>query len=244
MHLCNFKPSQLPLWCWEGCVKHENHVFSIGTCSLKMLSTTASRSSPPRFSGSPTMSTHSHFVYCSCSANLRSICSRVKVISTPEITLPFLSWFSLCFISLASYFSSYLTIFTLLTFLPFLPSYLNQFFIFFFLLPMVFSMVSSFLLSVVSHGERETLSEIRSEYWNPKGRQTVKRISNKFAVCKKVEDLPYSSLTDSDFPEFRVVGGQVYTKVHHKSKHMTKNYICKWTYATSKVIYSDILAYQ
>ena len=84
---------------------------------------------------------------------------------------------------------------------------------------------------------RQTLLEIRSKYWIPKGRQTVKRILNKCALCRKLEGLPCPSHAVSDLPEFRVVGGpafkaagvglcgSVYTKVHPKSTEVTKNYI-------------------
>ena len=73
------------------CVSHKNHLFLlVGTpASSKMMSTTVSRSSPLSFSGSPTMATHSHLIYCSCSANLCSICTTLdsKSSLTLEVTL-------------------------------------------------------------------------------------------------------------------------------------------------------------
>ena len=60
---------------------------------------------------------------------------------------------------------------------------------------------------VYHNGVRETLLEIRSKYWIPKGRQTVKRILNKCLLCRKLEGLPYPSPAVSDLPEFRVVRG-------------------------------------
>ena len=59
---------------------------------------------------------------------------------------------------------------------------------------------------VYHNGVRETLLEIRSMYWIPKGRQTVKRILNKCLLGRKLGRLPYPSPTESDLPEFRVVG--------------------------------------
>ena len=106
---------------------------------------------------------------------------------------------------------------------------------------------------VYHNGVSETLLEIRSKYRIPKGRQTVKRILNKCLLCRKLEGLPYPSPAVSDLPEFRAVGGQafkaagvglcsaVYTKVHHKSKHMTKNYISITTCASSRIIHLEIL---
>ena len=99
---------------------------------------------------------------------------------------------------------------------------------------------------------RQTLSEIRSKYWIPIDRQTVKRILDKCLLCRKLEGLPYPSLTVSDLPEFRVVGGRafkaagvdlcgpVYTKVHPKSKQMTKNFISITTCATSSMKHLEI----
>ena len=63
--------------------------FSIGTpITSKTLSTVPSSSSPLslRFSGSPTMSTQSRLVYCSCSANLCSIC--INLVSKLSLTQP------------------------------------------------------------------------------------------------------------------------------------------------------------
>ena len=100
---------------------------------------------------------------------------------------------------------------------------------------------------------RETILEIRLKYWIPKGRQTVDRILNKCLSCRNLEALPNPSSTMSDLPEFRVVGeqafkaagvdlcGPVYTKVHPKSKQMTKNYISISICASSRMIHLEIL---
>ena len=92
--LYNYRPSQLPtLVLCNLCIAWKSH-FSIGTQAIgtqaasKTLSVAASRSSPLRFSGSSTMSTHSCLVYCSCSANLHSICS--NLVSKSYVTSRFL----------------------------------------------------------------------------------------------------------------------------------------------------------
>ena len=103
------------------------------------------------------------------------------------------------------------------------------------------------------NGVREILLEIRSKYWIPKGRQTVKRILNKCLLCRKLEGLKYPSPAVSDLPKLKVVEGQVfkaagvdlcdpvYTKVHPKSKQLTKNYISITTCASSRMIHLEIL---
>ena len=72
-------------------------------------------------------------------------------------------------------------------------------------------------------------------------------------MCRKLEGLLYPWPTVSDLSEFRVVGGQVfkaagvdlcgpvYTKVHPKSKQITKNYISLTTCASSKMMHLEIL---
>ena len=65
---------------------------------------------------------------------------------------------------------------------------------------------------VYHNGVRETLLEIRSKYWIPKGRQSVKKILKKCLLCRKLEGLPTSPTSPilSDLPEFRVAGGQTF----------------------------------
>ena len=46
----------------------------------------------------------------------------------------------------------------------------------------------------VNHGGvKETLVELGSEYWAPKGRQLVKKTLHQCVVCKKLEGLPYKA---------------------------------------------------
>ena len=106
---------------------------------------------------------------------------------------------------------------------------------------------------VYHNGVRKTLLEIRLKYWIAKGRQTVYRILNKCLSCRNLKALPNPSPTMSDLPEFWVIGGQafkaagvdlcgpVYTKVHPKSKQMTKIYISITICASSRMIHLEIL---
>ena len=57
----------------------------------------------------------------------------------------------------------------------------------------------------VLHGRvRETLAELRSKFWVPKGRQCVKKVLNKCVVCKKLEGKAYDAPCSAALPEFRV----------------------------------------
>ena len=53
-------------------------------------------------------------------------------------------------------------------------------------------------------GVRATLAEVRSRYWNPKGRQTIKKVVSKCVVCKKLEGKAFSAPPSTDLPSFRV----------------------------------------
>ena len=57
----------------------------------------------------------------------------------------------------------------------------------------------------VNHGGvKETLLELRSEYWAPKGRQLVKKTLHQCIICKKLEGLPYMAYKKVELPETRV----------------------------------------
>ena len=53
-------------------------------------------------------------------------------------------------------------------------------------------------------GVKETLTEIRSKYWDVRGQQFVRKIIHKCVTCHKVEGLNYRSVPPSLLPEFRV----------------------------------------
>ena len=62
-------------------------------------------------------------------------------------------------------------------------------------------LVISYCHNKVHHGGvRQTLAEVRSRYWIPKGRQKVKRNLNKCVVCKKLSNTP----NEANTTEFRV----------------------------------------
>ena len=46
---------------------------------------------------------------------------------------------------------------------------------------------------VVHNGLKSTLAEIRSRYWIPQGRQSVKKLLRKCIICKKTQGISYSA---------------------------------------------------
>ena len=62
-------------------------------------------------------------------------------------------------------------------------------------------------------GVKETLVEVRSNFWIPKRRQYVKMILHQCVVCKKREGLPYRPPPTADLPESRVSGAPAFNHV-------------------------------
>ena len=53
-------------------------------------------------------------------------------------------------------------------------------------------------------GLRSTLAEVRSKFWVPRGRQTVKNILRDCIVCKRVQGKAFETPPVADLPDFRV----------------------------------------
>ena len=100
---------------------------------------------------------------------------------------------------------------------------------------------------------RETLTEVRSNYWIMKGRQTVKNLLSKCIVCKKLQDKPYSLVPEPPLPDFRVLedmafskiavdfAGPLYVRNIYESKgDMYKCYIALFTCASTRAIHLEL----
>ena len=107
--------------------------------------------------------------------------------------------------------------------------------------------------SVKHNGVRETLTEIRAQYWMIKGRQAVKDVLSKCVACKKVLGRANSTPPTPPLPSFRVsddlafskVGvdfaGPLYVKNMYQSKgKMHKCYIALFTCASTRAIHLEL----
>ena len=54
------------------------------------------------------------------------------------------------------------------------------------------------------NGVKETLTELRSQYWLVRGRQFIRTQLSKCAICRKFEGRPYKAPPAPALPEFRV----------------------------------------
>ena len=53
-------------------------------------------------------------------------------------------------------------------------------------------------------GERQTLAEIRSCYWIPRGKSFVKKVLHRCITCKRLNSRPYSCPKSPNLPEVRL----------------------------------------
>ena len=93
---------------------------------------------------------------------------------------------------------------------------------------------------VLHNGLKSTLAEIRSKYWIPQGRQSIKKLIRKCVICTKAQGKSYSAPQTAELPHFRVqktppflnVGidfaGPIYNKT--KTGKMEKCYVVLYVY--------------
>ena len=104
---------------------------------------------------------------------------------------------------------------------------------------------------------KATLNELRSSYWIPQGRQTVKRVIAKCNLCKTFDALAFQALPFAPLPEFRVkvdfpfsstgvdYFGPLYVKnIFETDEHKNELYKVHgvlYTCATSRAVYIDLV---
>jgi len=57
---------------------------------------------------------------------------------------------------------------------------------------------------------KETLAEVRSTFWIPKGRQAVKEVMRRCHLWRKLEGMAYPTPVTTVLPDFRVLGGRTF----------------------------------
>ena len=108
---------------------------------------------------------------------------------------------------------------------------------------------------IVKHnGVRETLTQLRSEYWITKGRQVVKSILSKCVPCKAIMGKAYDTTYAPPLPPFRVsddaafsqlgvdFAGPLYVRdVYGNSKQSHKCYVVVFSCASTRAIHLEII---
>lgn len=90
-------------------------------------------------------------------------------------------------------------------------------------------------------GLRATLAQVRSQFWVPRGRQTVKQVIKQCLVCTKHQGKP--DFRVKEVPPFSKVGvdfaGPLYVKGN--AGKMDKVYVTLWSCCVTRAIHLDLV---
>ena len=102
---------------------------------------------------------------------------------------------------------------------------------------------------VLHNGPKETLTEVRTKYWVPRGRTVTKKVIHQCVTCRKFEGLPYKAPAPPPLPECRVtqVPAFTYTGVDFAgplivrvlTKKSTKVWIALFTCYVTRAVHLD-----
>jgi hypothetical protein len=101
-------------------------------------------------------------------------------------------------------------------------------------------------------GIRATLTELRSRFWVPKGRQTIMKVLKTCVTCKRWQGAAYSSPKTAAMPELRAREAPPFSKVgidfagplyvkDPKSRDMRKVYIAIFSCCVTRAIHLQLV---
>ena len=105
----------------------------------------------------------------------------------------------------------------------------------------------------VNHcGVKDTLAELRTQFWVVRGRQFVKSTLTRCIVCKRLEGKSYHESVITDLPAFRVQEGSAFSKVgvdycgplfikSGKGEERSKVWISAFSYNSSRAIHLELV---
>ena len=109
-------------------------------------------------------------------------------------------------------------------------------------------------LKVLHRGVKQTLTELRSNYWITRGRSFVKKLLHPCGVCKKLNSRPYYYPEHSDLPELRFddrypfsstgmdyLGPLYCYPVYGDSSEVNKAYIALFTCASTRAVSLEVV---
>ena len=100
------------------------------------------------------------------------------------------------------------------------------------------------------NGIKETLTQVKSQYWITRGQQAVKKIIGVCITCKRLERISYRSPPTAPLPDFRVNEERPfkYTGINYcrpvyirTASHTKKNYIALMTCTITRMIHLELV---
>ena len=95
---------------------------------------------------------------------------------------------------------------------------------------------------VMHNGVKETLTELRSQYWLVRGRQFIRTQLGKCATCRRFEGKPYQAPPAPPLPPFTATGidflGPLYVKTREENP---KVWICLYTCCVVRALHLDVV---
>ena len=105
---------------------------------------------------------------------------------------------------------------------------------------------------VYHDGVKETLTELRSEYWLVRGRQFIRKVVHDCTICKKLEGKPCHSNAPPPLPEYRVTqtrpfqttgvdfAGPLFVKTSNGAA-TSKVWLCLYTCSSTRAVHLDLV---
>ena len=105
---------------------------------------------------------------------------------------------------------------------------------------------------VMHNGVKETLTELRSNYWVVRGRQFIRKLIHQCLVCRRLEGRPFQSAPPPPLPEYRVrqsrpfcyngvdFAGPLYVKPSVATEN-PKVWLCLYTCCVTTAVHLDLV---
>ncbi|XP_048590618.1 uncharacterized protein LOC116613876 [Nematostella vectensis] len=99
-------------------------------------------------------------------------------------------------------------------------------------------------------GVRGTLTQLRTRYWVPQGRQVVKGLLRRSVTCRRLEGRAYAAPPEADLPDFRVRHAEPFSKVgvdfagplyYKGNTGMQKAYVALFSCCVTRALHLDLV---
>ena len=99
-------------------------------------------------------------------------------------------------------------------------------------------------------GVKDTLAELRSQFWVFQAGQQIRKIRKKYVTCQRYDGRPYNAPAMADLPDFRVKQSRPFSHVGvdfagpmfvKEGKILKKAYLCLFTCGVSRAVHLEVV---